>query len=81
VRNELIRLGVKPDRVVMVIYGEVGAQKDVNPNDRRVILFASQQPTQVIVTASLRHEGALSAAWTKNGALAIEKPVAKVSRR
>ena len=81
VRLALIRSGIAADRVVMVIYGEVGAQKDVNPNDRRVILFASTQPIQVIVVASLKHEGALSAAWTKNGTLIVEKPLPVVSGR
>ncbi len=81
VRDALYRLGVPSDRIVMVIYGAVGAQKDVNPNDRRVILFASTQPTQVIATAALRHEGALSAAWTKNGALFIDRPVPQISQR
>ena len=84
VRDALIRSGVAADRVILVIYGEVGAQKDVNPNDRRVIMFASTQPTQQIVTASLRHEHALSAAWTKKGMLIVEHPAANrptISRR
>lgn len=84
VRDALIRAGVAADRIVMVIYGEVGAQKDVNPNDRRVILFASTQPTQTIVTASLQHERALSAAFTRKGMLIVERPAAKrpaISRR
>ena len=83
VRMRLISSGIAADRVIMVIYGEVGAQRDVNPNDRRVILFASTQPTKQIVSASLKQEHALSAAWTKNGMLIVEHPVKHpaISRR
>ena len=81
VRSFLMREGIASDRIVMVIYGEVGSQKDVNPNDRRVIMFASLQPVQKIVTASLQSEHAISAAWTRDGSLIREMRADKVSRK
>jgi outer membrane protein OmpA-like peptidoglycan-associated protein len=73
VRNHLVHRGIAPDRIVSVIYGEVGAQTPVNPNDRRVILFASNAPTQRIVSGSLDDEHAIYATWTKDGALISER--------
>lgn len=69
VRKQLMKYGVSPERVVLVVYGEVGAQHPVNPNDRRVIMYASDQPVQRIVTASLDNDRAIKAAWMRNGAL------------
>jgi len=64
-----MKYGVSPERVVLVVYGEARAQHPVNPNDRRVIMYASDQPVQRIVTASLENEHAIKAAWMRNGAL------------
>ncbi len=67
VRDQLVRDGVSRERIVLVNYGDVGAQPDFNPNDRRVVLFASTQSIDELAEASLVR-GAVAVAWTaKNG--------------
>ncbi|HEY4241538.1 MAG TPA: OmpA family protein [Kofleriaceae bacterium] len=68
-RNQLIALGVKSDRIVLVVYGEVGAQKAPNLNERRVIFYPSTQAVQQIVSESILNKHALGAVWTQGGTL------------
>jgi outer membrane protein OmpA-like peptidoglycan-associated protein len=69
VRKRLLRDGIASDRIVMITYGETQAITPDNPNDRRVVMFASNRPVRDIVTAQLDYRHALIASWTERGAL------------
>lgn len=64
VRSRLLRRGVHSDRIVMVTYGETEATYPENPNDRRVVMFATTLPVRAVVNASLDRRLALVAMWT-----------------
>jgi len=66
VRAELVKDGVAGDRIVIVSYGDVGAQRDVNPNDRRVVLYATTLAPDDIAQPSFQR-GALAVSWTDRG--------------
>ena len=72
VRDHLVYRGVKPDRIVMIIYGESNARPDPEPLDRRVIMYATDQPVQALVTASFERKRALSAVWMLRGSLYVQ---------
>jgi OmpA family protein len=69
VRDDLRLWGVPTDRIVLVVYGETGAQRAPNPNDRRVILFASHESVRDIVDQSLVYKHARIAYWTERDTL------------
>ncbi len=73
VRQQLMVHGIPSDRILLVIYGEADATDDVNINDRRVVMYASDRPTKEIVTASLDHMHARVALWTQRGTLFQEQ--------
>ncbi len=73
VRQRLMKEGIASDRIVLVVFGEADATDDVNINDRRVVVYASQLPTRTIVTASLDKRHAQVAVWTRNGTLFQEQ--------
>ncbi len=73
VRHRLMSEGIASDRIVLVIFGDTDATDDLNINDRRVVVYASQLPTRQIVTASLDHEHAQLAVWTQKGTLFQEQ--------
>jgi hypothetical protein len=86
VRAALIHRGVASDRIVMITYGETDAITPENPNDRRVVMFATAQPVRQVVNASLDHRPALVATWTERGALmqlqhGLGRPVTTTARR
>lgn len=66
VRAELIKHGIAGDRIVLVSYGDVGSQRDVNPNDRRAILYATTLAPDDIAQPSFQR-GALAVSWTQRG--------------
>jgi hypothetical protein len=66
VRNRLMGWGVPSDRIVLITYGETEAIPD-NPEDRRVVMFATDQPTRQVVATQLEHRDALIATWTERG--------------
>ncbi|HEU0031190.1 MAG TPA: OmpA family protein [Kofleriaceae bacterium] len=72
VRWYLMKQGVPSDRVVLVVYGEVGADLAGKRLDRRVVMYATSQTPRQIVRASIDNKYALSAAWTERGALFTE---------
>ncbi len=72
VRQLLLRHGVPSDRIVLVIYGEIGARRGPHPLDRRVVLYASKLPIKQIVAASLDRKEARAAVWTQNNTLFTE---------
>ena len=69
VRAALMARGIHSDRIVMITYGETDAITPENPNDRRVVMFATTMPTRQVVTASLDNRPALVATWTERGSL------------
>jgi len=72
VRQHLIGLGVPADRMMMVVFGEQGAEPVASPLDRRVVLYATHDSNDKILTASLRRGEALQAVWTRKGVLFTE---------
>jgi outer membrane protein OmpA-like peptidoglycan-associated protein len=72
VRRHLIGHGIAADRILVLVYGEADAKKIPSPIDRRVVLYASTDPVEQIVQASLIHRNALTAMWTDKGVLFTE---------
>ena len=67
VRNHLNALGVDPDRVVIAVYGERGANRHVDSLDRKVVAYASEQSIGVIVHDILDDRDARQVRWTDRG--------------
>lgn len=67
VRRLLMQKGIASDRLLVVTYGEN------DPADRRVVIYASDRPVREIVTASIDHNHAVAAMWTRNGTLFQEQ--------
>jgi hypothetical protein len=67
VRERLMRRGIPSDRIVLITYGEAQAINPDNPEDRRVVMFASDKPVRDVVAAQLGHRHALVATWTERG--------------
>lgn len=72
VRDALMKLGVPADRMMIVVYGETGADQVPSSTDRRVVMYASNRRPQQIAAAEIRHGQALSALWTHQGVLFTE---------
>jgi len=53
VQEKLIGLGVDPDRIVVVTYGEDGVRRTTASMDRRVTVWASNDPLYAIIDSSL----------------------------
>ena len=72
VRQQLVAWGVDPQRIVMVVFGEEGADGGEQPLDRRVVMYGTKLAPQQVVTASFRVKRALSALWMRDRALFSE---------
>jgi OmpA family protein len=72
VRDQLMRHGVPVDRVLLVVFGESGADPTPNALDRHVVLYATDLPVDRIVDASLHARDAHSVTWIQNGALFMD---------
>lgn len=54
VRNHLIALGVPPDQLIVVVYGEAVSRRGAHPLDRRVVLYATKlDALDVLATAKV----------------------------
>lgn len=73
VRNHLRALGVKADRLVMVVYGESEAEPRASSIDRRVVIFATREPTDTILAKSARRGNLLAARWEERGTPVAER--------
>jgi flagellar motor protein MotB len=73
VRNRLLSDGIPSDRIVLVVFGAVDATWGINPNDRRVVMYASDRATKTIVAGSLGPRHARVALWTRNGTMFQEQ--------
>jgi outer membrane protein OmpA-like peptidoglycan-associated protein len=84
-RSHLISLGVSSDRIILVVYGEVGARGPVDPLSRRVVMYATDRSPSEISTVSLDRKRALRAVWVeRDNALISEQRSTRpevVSRR
>jgi outer membrane protein OmpA-like peptidoglycan-associated protein len=67
VRNHLNALGVDPDRVIIAVYGERGANRNVDSLDRKVVAYASNRSVGVIVHDILDDRAAREVRWTDKG--------------
>jgi peptidoglycan-associated lipoprotein len=67
VRQRLMGWGVSQDRIVLLNYGEEQAGIPFNPEDRRVVMFATDESLQDIVNNQLAYRHALVATWTNRG--------------
>lgn len=67
VRERLMRRGIPSDRIVLITYGERQAISPDNPEDRRVVMFATDKPVRTVVATQLAHRRALVATWTERG--------------
>jgi len=72
VRQHLMVVGVSPDHIMMVVYGEQGAKGGENPLDRRVVLYATKLSPPQIAAASFDRKHALSSFWRQDGVLVTE---------
>ena len=74
VRGHLIERGVAPERIVVIVFGEATSDPAGSSLDRRVILYASNQPAATVVRTSFDRKHARAAIWTTDRALITETP-------
>ncbi|HEY0249902.1 MAG TPA: OmpA family protein [Kofleriaceae bacterium] len=67
VRSHLRSWGISGDRVITATFGEQDAHRAENHNDRRVIVFASDRPRDVLVQQVVHQTRAETVAWTDRG--------------
>jgi outer membrane protein OmpA-like peptidoglycan-associated protein len=67
VRAHLRGWGVSGDRVIVATFGERGAHKAENKNDRRVVVYASDKPREQLVRDVVNQTRAETVAWTDRG--------------
>jgi outer membrane protein OmpA-like peptidoglycan-associated protein len=67
VRSHLRGWGVSGDRVIVATFGERGAHKTENKNDRRVVIYASDKPREQLVHDVVNRTRAETVAWTDRG--------------
>src|SRR5450631_3130265 len=67
VRAHLSGWGVSGDRVIVATFGERGAHKAENKNDRRVVIYASDKPRDQLVQDVVHQTRAETVAWTDRG--------------
>jgi outer membrane protein OmpA-like peptidoglycan-associated protein len=66
IESKLVAAGVDADRIIVVAYGEAGMRRSANSYDRRVTVWATNDPLYAIVDHSL----------VEGTAVVWEKPVA-----
>ncbi len=69
VRDRLMTLGIASDRIIMMTFGEREAISPENPNDRRVVLYATTLSPKAIAAASFEDRDAAIATWTDRGSM------------
>lgn len=77
IRNRLLGWGIAADRIVMITYGEREAIDPENPNDRRVVMFATKQAPQAVIASQLEHRSVIVATWTDRNSLIQLQPGGK----
>jgi hypothetical protein len=66
--DQLIDLGVANDRIVVALYGAIGARRPPESIDRRVAMYASTAPLATLVAAELGRN-ARELSWTRHGSV------------
>lgn len=83
-RDQLTTIGVDPDRIVVVLYGQNRARVPADRFDRRVKMFATTLPLGQLVDAEL-DRSAIEVSWTRDHSVYRESrgitPVATIARR
>lgn len=64
IRDRLIDHGIDSDRFVMITYGEREAIEPENPNDRRVVMFATKQAPQTVIASQIANRNVIIATYT-----------------
>jgi hypothetical protein len=72
VREHLIGNGIKSDRILVLVYGENGAEKAPSPTDRRVIVYATTEAPTTLARRELNKGQVLSATYTRGRSLVTE---------
>jgi hypothetical protein len=75
VRDHLTASGIARDRVVMIVYGSAEASGNANPDDRRVVIYATTLEPHAIARSTLAHRRAKVVMWTDRNALYAEEPI------
>lgn len=86
VRERLMAAGVSNERIILIAYGAVGASDPSNPEERRVVMFATDELVRDVVATQIEHRSALLAAWVEQGAVLTlrsgdSEPSGIISRR
>jgi outer membrane protein OmpA-like peptidoglycan-associated protein len=66
VRDQLVAVGVAPDRIVLAVYGENGSHPRPDGHDRSVIMYTSSRPLPQLISTEL-DRSALEVVWTQRG--------------
>ena len=69
VRQRLLQDGIGSDRLIMMSYGDVGAIEPANPNDRRVVMYATKMSPKAVVAATFAFRAPIVASWTDQNRL------------
>jgi peptidoglycan-associated lipoprotein len=81
VYNGLVKLGIDPDRLLLVVYGEYEAQPVVDAGDRQAGVFATTDELPRVATALLDHRRAVATVWTIRGTVFSQTRNPQISRR
>jgi len=81
VYNGLVKLGIDPDRLLLVVYGEYEAQPVVDAGDRQAGVFATTDELPRVAAALLDHRRAVATVWTIRGTVFSETRNPQISRR
>jgi len=74
VRERLIGRGIAANSIVLISSGERVAIDPENPNDRRVVMFATRELPQQIIAQQLEHRDVIVATWTDRNSLMQLQP-------
>lgn len=73
VRQRLLQCGVASDRIIMVSYGDEHAIEPANPNDRRVVMYATKMSPKAVVAATFAFRAPIVATWTDKNNVLIQQ--------
>jgi outer membrane protein OmpA-like peptidoglycan-associated protein len=74
VRQRLLQDGIGSDRIIMMSYGDVDAIEPANPNDRRVVMYATKMSPKAVVAATFAFRAPIVASWTDQNLLIQQGP-------
>lgn len=74
VRDRLLADGIGSDRIIMMSYGDLAAIEPANPNDRRVVMYATKMSPKAVVAATFAFRAPIVASWTDQNLLIQQGP-------